>query len=420
MSFLLRRNRPWTFGDYRDLDAAHSRPNENPIKKPWNQWNDSQTATLTSNVMVFSDATTSTFNFGGYAYEHQPSTSRWGVEFDIDLTVNTSQAAFFGAFVGSSWTRSIQSGDSNLLRIDFFKNSPLLSGGDYSRVRIVTYASAGGLETVLSQTDLPGGINWFNTGGFHNVKVWFDDDKTIRIYVDNVLTNWTMVPNAAYRPSLNARAFNFTNRTQFTAAMKNFATYDRRSDYPSWTSFFYDDFNRANGAPANGWTALSATAQIVGNALSITGTTDGGSGVIRDTGVTTGKQRVEGVLASNPSNTANADSRLFLLSNVGGTQGICARVNGNKIAIVRYSSALTGNPPTFTQLAASVGLSNTVAGDKISLCSSNDHIWVERNNEVVLGAPRVTVPNTNQYAGGGVSRSAFANSASWNDLRILV
>ena len=153
----------------------------------------------------------------------------------------------------------------------------------------------------------------------------------------------------------------------------------------------------------------------------MTGTTDGGGSILRTTGVTTGKQRVEGVLASNPSNTANADSRLFLLSNVGGTQGYCARINGNKIAISRYSSALTGNPPTFAEQCHTVNLpSNIVSGQTIAFNASNDHLWVERNGEIIIGTLRNTVPNTNPYAGAGVSRSVFANSAGWNDLRILV
>lgn len=419
MSFLTRRNRPLTVAGWGDLDTVHSRPNESPIGKPWAQWNNSQTADLVSDVMVFADATGAIFNFGGWAYEHQPYTPNWGVDFELDMTVNTTQAMYFGAFIGVAWTRAISTSDSNLLILQFYKNSPFLTGGDYSRVRLVSYATSGGTETVIGEADLPGGINWFNTGGFHTIKAWFDNDKTFRIYIDGVLMMWIIVPFAQYRPGFNKRAFNFVNRCFFTASMKKFFTYDRLvSDLPSWSSFFYDDLNRPGPAVGNGWTVLGSAGQIVSSSIySWTGGSDGGSAILRDTGVSTGKQRVEAVIAGSMNNTA--DARLFVLSNAAGTEGFCARIWGNKIVISRYATSLTN--PSLLQLCSTVNLpSGNAPGDIIAFSVNNDHLWVERNGEIIIGTARVTVPNTNQYAGAGVSHAFFAaTSSAWTDVRIL-
>jgi hypothetical protein len=189
----------------------------------------------------------------------------------------------------------------------------------------------------------------------------------------------------------------------------------------TWASFFYDDFNRANGAPANGWTALGTEAQIVSNRLDMTGATDKSSAVIRDSGTATGKMRVEGTIRS-PS--VFADCGLQVCTNAAGTQGVSANFFANKVFISRFSTSLNGNP-TFTDLGpGNTSLGGDITdGEVMSLSIRNGTAWIERGGASIYSATdaNVVVPATNQYAGARVERAPFSQvSGKWDDVRILL
>lgn len=421
MSFLLRRNRPKAWAYWHDLDATTTGvPNQSPVTQPWGQWNTSQSADRVSNELVFQGAGSSLFNAGGWAYEHQPFTSYWGCDFDINPSLNnTVQAQFFGAIVDWPWSKN-KSSLRQALIFEIFHNSPLLTGGEFNRVMIKKLLPST-LEEVVAQSDLPGGNSWWNASTWHTISVLVDGDQDFRVFVDGAMFLFCRV-SSGYTPSPGRRSFNFTNRLFNVTKMRNFKLYDREPDL-LWSSIFFDDFNRAGPAVGNGWTQVGANASIQSNAWVTTGTTDGGRAILRDTGISNGRMRVEGTLSANPSNTNNADNRLILCGNsTAGTQGLVARINGNQVRIARFSSALSGNPPTFTQLSVNSDLSsNIVSGNTIGFNVRDGYAWIDRNGEPLLFAGNVhsVVPSTNQFGGLGVARSAFADSAPWTDARIL-
>lgn len=425
MSFLLRRSLAKAIAGWHDYDFTTTGvPNSNPVTFPWGRWNNSQSAQRISNEMVFDGAGSSLFNPGGYAYEHQPFTPFWGCEFEIKASLNnTLQAQMFAMFINYPWSKN-QTTLSQTAAIELFHNSPALLGGEFNRVQVKRLEPSS-LETVLAEADLPGGNAWWNASLWHAVRVFVNNDKDLRIWIDgNLMVMVRLTPG--YEAAAGKRAFNFTNRLYNSTNLRKYRLYDRTNDMVSaWSTIFYDDYNRSNRAVDNGWTVFGAAGQIVGNSYSMTGTTDGGQAILRDTGITNGKLRVEGITGGN-LNMSGSDSGLLLCCNAAGTQGLAANVTSGGVWIERFSSALTGNPPTFTTLRSrALTIGN---GWKVAFCLDNGTAWVEIDNgSTIINEPIVAtdiantvVPITNRWAGQRVERSSFASSNSWNDCRILV
>jgi hypothetical protein len=390
------------------------RPNETPLAQPWGVWGQlPSSAQLESNVIRFGSAN-SVANFGGWSYEHQPFTGFWGVEFDFAVSVGGIAAQQFRLILDAPWSK-VGSDFNDVLAIDF-QSRVALAGGP--RVMAVTFTNWAAVGNIRAENAIP--VNLFD-GSWHTYRVWVDFDSTIRVSIDGALYLWTTIPSP-FNPSPGRRAANFGNGTNSNLYFDNFELYDREYDI-LWTSQFYDDFNRTPGPVGNGWTQVGANAAIQSSAWATTGTTDGGRAILRDTSISNGRMRVEGTLSANPSNTNNADNRLILCGNsTAGTQGLVARINGDQVRIARFSSALSGNPPTFTQLSGNGSLSsNIVSGNKIGFSVRDGYAWIDRDGEVLLFAGNVhsVVPSSNRFAGAGVARFFFADSAPWNDLRIL-
>lgn len=207
-----------------------------------------------------------------------------------------------------------------------------------------------------------------------------------------------------------ATGLNEVNTTATTAAETAAAAHD-------WTSIFTDNFNRSNGAVANGWTVVGSQGQIVSNQYSITGTTNLVASIIRDTTISTGKQRIQGIVKSP---NATADCGLVLCSNSAGTQGLIASVYPSSVHISRFSTSLSGAPTVVTLVSNNSLPSAIVDGNVISFSVRNGTAWIEREGVSLLSATNVhaVVPSTNSYAGAYVAWQSFNSSGKWDDITL--
>ena len=423
MSNLVKRGVPLAWGDWRDFDSTFQHPEETPLASGWNPSNSPTPAYSLNNELVFAGGSGAAGIPGSWSYEFQPFTANWGIEFDYKATLNLSgaQNGTFYALVGGSWTtRNVVSFffPPTSLAFRLFHQNPV--SGSVDRVELYRI-NENSLGSLLASADLPGGSSWW--GSWHSIRVWFDADKDVRVWIDGQLMIFYTLPSNV-RASDGARAFNFIHQIQSQLGyLRNFRLYDRVYDR-AWSSVFYDDFNRANGAVGNGWTVLGSNSSIQSNSYTKTGTTDGSSAILRDSGISNGRVRVEGVVGGSLGINNNADSSLIACSNAIGTQGLSANIFGNKVYISRFSSALSGNPPSFTDLASQTSGVSISNGDTIAFNVRDGIAWIEQNGDVILHATNVhaVVPATNQYAGARVERvgfPGFTNSNSWNSIRLL-
>ncbi|MCU1640927.1 MAG: hypothetical protein JWN03_1202 [Nocardia sp.] len=411
MSFLLRRCVPWARAGWRDLDALHSRADEDPIRAPWKRVNSARTVWLESNVLKIKDAFETPLQLGGVSYEQQPFTTNWGTEMELNIDgAVLVQEQFFGAAITNGWNSV---GFSDLAHVPLFVIHRSV-GSTTNELRVETYDDINNYSVQLEIGPVDGLMNrtwcWLR---FH-----VERDRLVRMYINDVLLleYWLPTVNKA---GPNKRALQFLNQTTAEAWIRNFSVFDRGSDFPTvapWSSLFYDDFNRS-GAVGNGWTQFGTNAALVNNSWSTTGTTDGSRGLLRDTGVTTGVQRIEAVVGGNLPPNASADCSLILRANSAGSEGLAANFYANTIFLSRLSGSLTS--PTFNDFVRTddVAIPN---GALLAFCCSDQAAWVEVNGQVVLMADVISrVTTANSWAGLRVERSSGANSASWNDARIL-
>lgn len=415
MSFLLRRNLPWAWAGWYD---SFVRPPEDPIKAPWAHWGSSSVGNGRINAseeMEVDGAFGLSEFFGGVSYEFQPFTGAWGFDYEVWWPTTSGFAAnTLYTFIMQDWSRAQYSAYSNFTSVGLW-HRPAIDG---DTVKISQYSSLSGTGDVRGEGPSP--IGW--NGSTITVKCWIEADSYVRVWVNNVLCAQGML-TGAWRTGPGRRGINFCNYASNVAYYRWVWIYDRPSSVPSinvWSSSFYDDFNRANGAPGNGWTQIGTNAAIASNSWSTTGTTDGSRGLIRDTGITSGRVRVEATVGGNSGINNTADSGLVLCSTAAGDQGLCANIFGNQVFISRFSTALSGNPPTFTDLMALTTGVTVATGDVMAFSVYNGFAWLERNGTPIVYATGVhsVVPATNSYAGLRVERSSSNNSNSWNDVRI--
>jgi len=358
-------------------------------------------------------------NIGGWGYEHQPYTKYWGAEYDYKTALNSGGAtdSMTYAIIGAGWpARGVVNFffPPDSLKLQLFHRNPLAGTKDVLQlVRI----NANSTETLIKEENLPGGSAWW--GNWHNFKTWVDDDRNVRIYHDGALMLVAEIPSNV-RPSLYYRAFNFLHGVQSQYGyLRNFRTYDRAHDL-AWSLIFAETFNRANGAVDNGWSQLGSNAGIVNNSWSTTGTSDGGRALLRDTGITSGSCRIEGIIGGNIGVGSTQHSDLLLCANgTTGTQAIVVRLNNSTISIGRYSGSFTGTSPSFTEYRNfPYSPSN---GDIVGAALKNGTIIVDLNGAYVGFAEGVhdVVPASNSWYGLRVKRQTFGNSFSWNDCNIF-
>ncbi|MFE2994289.1 hypothetical protein ACFXG4_05065 [Nocardia sp. NPDC059246] len=411
MSFLLRRtNRAWA--GWRDLDALHSRPNENPIQPPWKRTNTGRTVWLEGNVLKIQDAFETIMQLGGVSYEMQPFTQNWGCEFDLNCDgAVLVQQQFWAACISPTWTSVAFTDLANRPMIAIHRNVGQLG----NTLKVMVYHDLNTIETLAETGELSGLMNrtWCR------MTILVDRDRLVRAYINGtpLLQQW--LPTA-YASGPGKRAMNFLNQCTAWSEMKNFVLFDQQSDFQSvapWSSVYYDDFNRPDGAPGNGWTQQGSNASIVGNSWSVTGGSDSSNGLLRDTGVTSGIQRVEAIVGGNLGPSGGADASLILRATPDGSEGLSANFFSGTIYLSRFTGGLA--TPTFTDYMSTSEVT-VPNGAKAAFACTNQAAWIEVNGQIVLMADvNNKVTTSNSWGGLRVSRRSGSNSHSWNDVRLL-
>ncbi|WP_280265329.1 hypothetical protein [Nocardia wallacei] len=408
MSWLLVRSQPrklagWQFPQNNTVAG--------PLVQPFKHLGDGTPADINFLRELHIPANGSTTNGGGESWEWQPFTPHWGIDFTIWWPVGGNLAQAFDAYFTDSWTK-IGAAFTNLAGIRI-SHAPL-DTGQTIHVAQAANVLAG---AVLKRFPSPIAFN----GNYLPLRMWVDDDRWIRVWLGGTyLGSATLHPTYYFGPT--RRCVRFLNEASNDAWIKPIHHYDRTPTIPSgitWTQQFYDDFNRGNGPVANGWTVFGAEGQIVNGSYSTTGTSDGSRGILRPTGITNGRMRIETTIGGNigPNNTA--DSSIVLCANSGGTAALTANIFGNALYLSRLSGSLTS--PTFTDFDSLTGIS-VASGDAVAWSVFDGVGWLEVNGVRRLYAADVhaLVSAGNEYAGLRVERAPIAqNSNSWNDIRIL-
>ena len=410
MSFLLRRNLPLAWAGWYD---SFDRAIENPVKQPWVHLGDGGIADINNLQELHIPSNFLTANGGGESYAFQPFTPNWGLEFEVWFPVEGLAAQGFSTYFTDSWTK-IGAAFLNCVGVRFM-HAPA-AGGD--TIQVAEFSNVMSMNSSKASWGSPVGYY----GQTLTVRIWIQNDEWLRVWLNGTYVGSCMI-SPSFKLGPGRRCVRFLNTALCDVWMRWIDHYDRTSSIPSvnvWSSLFYDDFNRANGAAGNGWTQVGADAAIQNNSWANTGTADGCRGLVRDTGVTSGKVRVEAVAGGNNAPNSTVTAALVACSNVDATQGLCANICSNKVYISRFSSSLGGSSPTFTvldQLSSGVSIAS---GDLLAFSLYNGVAWLEKNGTPILytGNAHGVVPQTNSYAGLAVARSSSNISNSWNDVRI--
>lgn len=418
--WLLKRGRALARAGW--LDNFEGRT-ENPPKQPWRPWGAHTDARIEGGRLRLVDSS-SWFGFGpkgGWGYEYQPLTANWGFEFRAQLETPGVfvQNWALVAFLDQNWTGN-QNPDTDQYQT-IFSLGRWTEGEDEdeefvygARIRLRNKDAINAADVAEWQTtqgSILGPATW-------DVRIY--NDQTITVARDGVVVLCYWEDDPDYRFGPGRRAANFRSLTVDTL-LDHLFVYDLRLP-TSWTSLFYDDFNRPNGAAGNGWTQIGNNASIVNNSWSTTGTTDGSRALVRPTGITNGRIRIEGTVGGNIGPSNSAKSSLLLCVNNAGNQALACNLLGNKLHLGRYSSALSANLPTWTGFSS---LSNPIgvnSGDAVGMTLYDGELTLDVNGQTVVTARGVhaVVPASNDRAGLRVERVfPGSNSNSWNSVRIL-
>ncbi|WP_306365293.1 hypothetical protein [Nocardia sp. CC227C] len=411
MSFLLRRNLPLAWAGWYD---NFERDPEDPVQKPWLHLGDGSPADINGLGELHIPSNYSSTDGGGESYAYQPFTPNWGIEMELWYPVEGLAAQHFLVYFSDSWTR-IGAAFVDMCGI-WLRHAPLAGGDD---INVGEHANPYTPGTSIAAWDSP--VSFY--GQTLTLRIWIDNDEWLRVWLNNIYVGSCVIrPGFKFGP--DRRCVRFFNNALCDVWMRWVDHYDRTSSIPPktvWTStVFADDFDRANGAVGNGWTQIGSNAEIVNNSWSTIGTTNGSRGLIRDTGVTSGRIRVEATVGGNIGPSSTSDSSLVILSNSAGTEGLAGRILSGRLYISRYSTALSDDPPTFHDLDTQTDGVAVASGDKVSFSLYGNALWIEINDTPKLYAHTTfaTVPVTNSWAGLRVGRLSGSDSNSWNDVTI--
>jgi hypothetical protein len=317
------------------LDAAHSRPDENPIQKPWRRTNSNRSVWLQGNELRIADYSETILQLGGVSYERMAFTQNWGAEFDLNIDGNIIQEQFWGAAISPSWASVAFTDIAERPIVTVYR--PATSS--VTQLRIIVYHAGNTIETLATTGTFTGLMN----RAWYQFRLLVDRDRLVRVYINNVLRLQYWLP-AQYAAGAGVRALNFLNQTSAQSYQRNFWLFDQRSQFQTltaWTSFLSDAFGRPDGVPGNGWTQAGTAGQLVSGSYATTGTTDGSRAIVRDSGNTSGIQRIVGVIGGAIAPNTGADASLMLRINAAGTEGLAANIYSNKIYVARFTGSLT-------------------------------------------------------------------------------
>lgn len=425
--WMLKRSRP--LSKQGKLDNFN-RANENPPRQPWRPWGSSTDADITDNKLVIRDSST-LFGLGprgGWGSEHFPLTANWGLEWSmafVDTTIESTEA--FYLYLGKNW---VYGGDPTAVKYQVF-----LAWEHYTTTNMDDeiqhhYRVTLHLDDKDSAIDGPRKV-WYdmdsksNLFANHTWRIKCVDDNTFILWMDGVVRWVYKIPaglesgNFLRGPGLRAQAMRAIN---LDAYLEDWYVYDYVAPPPTWSAdVFYDNFNRGNGSPANGWTTVGSDVVINSNSLGLAGgfLSDGNRGAWRSGApLTTGNMRLSVTLGGAHGLSNTQDSSVVGRMNAAGTLGICLNIFGNKIYIAKFTGTLSS--PTFTDLGMDELTLNN--GDVVSFIITGDEAWAEYAGEILLYVDGINAhsPETNRGYGARFKRGAFVNSVAFNDYRVQV
>lgn len=427
MAYYRKRSRPLAKQGWRPNLGT----NQNPPVQPWKPWGDSTPADITDNALWIRDSG-SLFSLGprgGWGTEFAPITGNWGMEFGLDLnTTNLLESRSFTIFIGKNW---VHGGDPTAVKYQValkWEQYTTGSGEDEE----THYGMSLWLDDKDSLIDGPRKVvyefaNQTEMLAFHTWRFKFINDNTVVMWMDGIV-RWVYTIPASLEggaflrgPGLRSVAMRaFWYDAKITNPTNGPMFYDYPLPPPVWgADTFYDNFNRANGAPGNGWTTVGANVTITGNSLGIsTGLlSDGSRGAWRNANpLSTGNMRLSVTLGGRHGLATAQASSVIGRMNSAGNVGIALNILSNKIYIAKFSGSLSS--PTFVDYGMDdLTLNN---GDVLDFCINGDEAWVEYSGQVLLYVDGINAhsPETNRYYGARFNRGAFVNSCSFNDYRV--
>ncbi|MBF6358218.1 hypothetical protein IU449_27350 [Nocardia higoensis] len=411
MSFLIKRNPPWAWSGWYD---QFSRPPESPLKQPWQKWGTNLTHEINADNQlhighyVFVDVP------GGVSYEFEPFTKNYGFEARVWFPANDGLVAnSLLVLLMANWAKNY-SGSYSQATLVAMAHQPAIDG---DTIKVYESASLGVSNTVIGSGAVPTAFY----GAWFTVRIWVDNDALVRVWMNDFLVVQAML-NGSFRTAPGKRGLNIAAERK-DAWLDWIKWFDRPTDFvlPGMSELFFDNFNRTNGAVGNGWTQIGTDAAIVSNSWSTTGATNGGRGLLRDSGITNGAQQIEGVIGGNIAPNDTTANGLILRSNASGTEGLIARFARTAVRISRFSSSLSGGSITYSHGPIDTTSLNLQDGDVCRFSCNGNTAWVDVNGvRSAMAQVSVTeLPTTNSWMGAFVQRANDANSASWNSLRLM-
>ncbi|MFC4373388.1 hypothetical protein ACFO5K_04690 [Nocardia halotolerans] len=342
----------------------------------------------------------------GPSYGWQPFTKNWGFECEVWYPVEGIDNQHFFVVFTDSWVKISSDKFQNAAAVGFKHE---FGGAD--NIAFAQFASMFSPFHNLQTWSSPVGA--FN-GKTLTLRVWCENDEWLRIWVNGHYVGSKM-PTADYKFNDLRRCVRLVNRSYCHCYVRWVNHYDRPSTIPPlsvWSSVFYDDFNRADGAVGGGWTQLGTDAGIVSNRYTHTGTNVNSVGLIRNVGNLNGRARIQAVVR-NPS---TIDGSLMLFCNETGTQALVANIRNNSVYLGRMTSSVNGTPSFFDFQDIGVTIAD---GDTLAFTVYDEISWLEINGTPAIYAGNVhdVVPRTNAYAGVRV-RYDGSNSLTFDDVRI--
>ncbi|WP_280350322.1 hypothetical protein [Nocardia abscessus] len=403
--FLLRRNLPLAYQGYYD---GFNRTAETPVKQPWGMWGEMDAdAFISTNELNLPPAPTG--KAGGVSFEFQPFTKCYGLEYEVIWPVSGPGDQFLQLFIMPNW--SIVGPDlNNSLGVRLMHQS--VGAGDSVRIQQWNTPTSLGTDVATNGSPVPldGSVPL-------HLRVWVEDDQFVAVWVNDTITCAGML-SPTFKTGPGRRGMNLMQFSVTTARYQFADVYDREPSCPDathWSPTFTDDFNRSDGAVGNGWTVFDTAGQIVSGSYTTTGGSDGSRAILRDSGITSGYQRISAVVGGAKPPNNSADASLILRANSAGTQALACNVYGDRFYL-SYLSGGTLASPTWTDFNQT---SNTLAsGDVVTFSAWGDWCWVEVNGVRRAYALNISsvAPQTNSDMGLRVARKPFNDSHSWDSV----
>lgn len=407
MSFLVRRNVPRAWAGYKDDFTSY--PEGDVVGQaywPWVHLGGGRSYINNIDELVVTEQVVND-DGRGPSYGWQPFTPNWGFECEVWYPVEGLDNQHFFIVFTDSWSKVAPTKFQKAAAVGLKHE---LGGADN-----VAYAEFPDMFTPFGNL-----YTWPPPGGAFSgrtltVRVWCENDEWLRIWLNGSYVG-SVMPSAQYKLGPTRRAVRLVNRSYCNVWVRRTDHYDRPPTVPPksvWSSIFYDDFNRPDGAAGNGWTQLGTDAGITSGRYVHSNANNNSVGLQRNVGNLNGRARIEAIVR-NPS--SSADSSLMLFMNAAGDQALTANIYSGHLYLGRLTSNVSGTPSFFDFSDRAVTIAD---GDKISFSVYDEICWVEKNDIPVLYAGNVhnVVPATNAYAGLRVRRQD-SNSAAFEDVRI--